>query len=88
MAKKKRRSSTSRRKRRPTAAARKKTARGASRSTSRRKAKRVTKRKAQKRRPTTIKEQVSSAYRSVVDTIKGTDEMRNKMEPPGASETE
>jgi hypothetical protein len=28
------------------------------------------------------------AYQAVVDTIKGTDQLRNKMEPPATSETE
>jgi hypothetical protein len=31
---------------------------------------------------------VSRAYRTVVDTIKGTDALRNKMELPSTSETE
>jgi hypothetical protein len=31
---------------------------------------------------------ISNAYRTVVDTIKGTDRLRNKLEPPAASEIE
>jgi len=33
-------------------------------------------------------DKVASAYHTVVDTIKGTDELRNKLEPPATSETE
>jgi hypothetical protein len=46
------------------------------------------KRKQGKRRPKTLGAKVSSAYRTVVDTIKGTDQLRNKMELPSTSETE
>ena len=31
---------------------------------------------------------VAGAYRTVVDTFKGTDQLRNKMEQPGTSESE
>ena len=31
---------------------------------------------------------VSGAYQTVIDTIKGTDQLRNKLEPPATSETE
>ena len=31
---------------------------------------------------------VSGAYRAVVDTVKGTGRLRNKMEQPGTSESE
>ena len=48
-------------------------------------AKRVTKRKAKRK---TIGERLSSGYHTVVDTVKGTDRLRNKMEPPGTSESE
>ena len=41
-----------------------------------------------KAKPRSIGDRVSSAYRTVVDTVKGTDRLRNKMEPPGTSETE
>jgi hypothetical protein len=33
-------------------------------------------------------DRVTRAYRTVVDTIKGTDRLRNKLEPPATSETE
>jgi acetyl-CoA carboxylase carboxyltransferase component len=33
-------------------------------------------------------ERIRTAYRSVVDSIKDTDNLRNKLEPPGTSETE
>jgi hypothetical protein len=46
------------------------------------------KRKLRKRRPKTLGSKVSRAYRTVVDTIKGTDALRNKMELPSTSETE
>jgi hypothetical protein len=46
------------------------------------------KRKVRKAKPRSIGNRVSSAYRTVVDTVKGTDQLRNKMEPPGTSETE
>ncbi len=48
----------------------------------------VKKRKLRKRRPKTLRGNISRAYRTVVDTIKGTDALRNKMEPPSTSETE
>jgi hypothetical protein len=46
------------------------------------------KRKLRSRRRRSLGEKVSNAYRTVVDTIKGTDRLRNKMEPTGTSETE
>jgi hypothetical protein len=46
------------------------------------------KRKLRKTRPKTLGAKVSRAYRTVVDTIKGTDQLRNKMELPSTSETE
>jgi Ni/Co efflux regulator RcnB len=46
-----------------------------------RKAKRKTKRQ-------TVGDRLSNAYRTVLDTAKGTDQLRNKLEPPGTSETE
>lgn len=49
---------------------------------------RVKKRKLRRRPAKTLGDKVSSAYRTVVDTIKGTDALRNKMEPPSTSETE
>jgi hypothetical protein len=48
----------------------------------------VKKRKLRRRRARTLRGKVASAYHTVVDTIKGTDRLRNKMEPPGTSETE
>ena len=41
-----------------------------------------------KRRPRSLGSKVKGAYRTVVDTIKGTDQLRNKMELPATSETE
>lgn len=50
---------------------------------------RVGKRKTRRaRKPKTIGERLSNGYRTVVDTVKGTDRLRNKLEPPGTSETE
>lgn len=46
------------------------------------------KRKLRSRRARSLRQKVSSAYHTVVDTIKGTDRLRNKMEPTGTSETE
>jgi len=46
------------------------------------------KRKVRRQQPKTLSDKVASAYHTVVDTIKGTDELRNKMEPPATSETE
>jgi hypothetical protein len=39
-------------------------------------------------KPKTIGDRLSNAYRTVVDTVTGTDQLRNKMEKPGTSETE
>ena len=72
-----------RRKRRLTAGKRKKKSKPASRKTHRRKTRRKTRRRAR-----SIGDKVTGAYRAVVDTIKGTDRLRNKMEPPATSETE
>lgn len=36
----------------------------------------------------TIGGRIADAYKAVVDTVKGTDTMRNKMEQPGTSESE
>ena len=46
------------------------------------------KRKLRKRRPKTLSGKVSNAYHTVIDTIKGTDALRNKLEIPSTSETE
>lgn len=56
-------------------------------------AKRVTKRKAKRKtrratKPKSIGDRLSSGYRTVVDTVKGTDRLRNKLELPGTSESE
>jgi hypothetical protein len=52
-------------------------------------AKRVTKRKDKPAtKPKTIGDRLSNAYHTVVDTMKGTDQLRNKLEKPGTSETE
>jgi hypothetical protein len=48
----------------------------------------VKKRKLRKRRPKTLGGKVSNAYHTVIDTIKGTDALRNKLELPSTSETE
>jgi hypothetical protein len=45
-------------------------------------------RRLRKRRPRSLGSKVKGAYRTVVDTIKGTDQLRNKMELPATSETE
>ncbi len=51
-------------------------------------AKRVTRRKAKRKaKPESIGDRLSSAYHTVVDTVKGTDRLRNKLEKPGTSET-
>ena len=46
------------------------------------------KKKLRKARRKTLKNNVAGAYRTVIDTVKGTDQLRNKMEQPGTSETE
>ena len=54
------------------------------------KSKPAPKKKAAKRKAkrATIGERLSRGYHTVVDTVKGTDRLRNKLEPPGTSETE
>ncbi len=76
MARKKRKSLTGKQKKKSRPVTRKKT-RGA-----------VKKRKLHKRRTRRFRDKVSNAYRTVVDTFRGTDRLRNKMEPPATSETE
>ena len=39
-------------------------------------------------KPKTIGDRLSSAYHAVVDTVAGTDQLRDKMEKPGTSESE
>lgn len=74
MARKKRKSSAGKRKKKSRALTRKKSPAQA--------------RKRKVRRRRTLGDKVSNAYRTVVDTIKGTDRLRNKLEPPATSETE
>jgi hypothetical protein len=50
--------------------------------------KRGVKAASKKRRSRNIGERLKSAYRTVVDSIKDTDKLRNKLEPPATSETE
>lgn len=45
------------------------------------------KKKTRKARRRTVGDRLASAYRTVVDTVKGTDRLRNKLEPPATSET-
>ena len=82
MARKKRKSFAGKQKKKSKATARNKAAA--------RKKSRVTakKQKLRKQRSRSFGDKVSSAYRTVVDTIKGTSRLRNKMEPAATSETE
>jgi UDP-2,3-diacylglucosamine pyrophosphatase LpxH len=48
----------------------------------------VRKKPARKAQPKGISGRVAGAYHTVVDTIKETGALRDKMEPPGTSETE
>ena len=66
----------------------KKTKMNASASGKRRSRPAATKARWRKSRPKSIGDRVSNAYRTVVDTIKETDRLRNKLEPPATSETE
>jgi hypothetical protein len=70
--------------------ARKKTSKKKTKSAvSKKKTRAVTKkRKSRKSRPKGLGQRVSSAYHTVVDSVKGTDRLRNKMEQPGTSESE
>lgn len=63
----------------------KKTKPAAKKKAAKRKAKPATKRAT---KPQTIGERLSSGYHTVVDTVTGTDRLRNKLEPPGTSESE
>ena len=77
MAKKARKKSAAKRRKKSKPAKKKKTA------------KRVTKRKATRSaKPKTIGDRISNAYHTVVDTVTGTDQLRNKLEKPGTSESE
>jgi hypothetical protein len=75
MAKKKRKSPVRKKKKKSRALTRSTTRHGKTRSP-------------RKRRPRTLGNKVKGAYQVVMDTIRGTDQLRNKMEPPATSETE
>jgi hypothetical protein len=49
---------------------------------------RARKKAKRKAKPKTLGQRISSGYRAVVDTVTGTDKLRNKMEQPGTSESE
>jgi hypothetical protein len=74
-----------RKRRKSSAGKRKKKSKTVTRKKSRAQAK---KRKLSRRQPRTLGDKVSNGYRTVIDTIKGTDQLRNKLEPPATSETE
>jgi hypothetical protein len=38
--------------------------------------------------PRRFTDRIANAYRTFIDTVKGTDRLRNKLEPPATSETE
>ncbi|MEP7030737.1 MAG: hypothetical protein ABI830_07375 [Pseudolabrys sp.] len=63
----------------------KKTKTKAKKSVRKAKAKKTKKNKPKRK---TVGQKISGAYRVVVDTVKGTDKLRNRLEPPGTSETE
>lgn len=52
------------------------------------KAKAKTKRKTKAAKSKSIGNRLAGAYRAVIDTVKETDALRNKLEQPGTSETE
>ena len=83
MAKKARKKSAA--KRRKTSKTKKVKVRAAKRAKRTKPARRANKRKA---KPHSFGERVSNAYHAVVDTVKGTDQLRNKLEKPGTSESE
>ncbi|MEI9803347.1 MAG: hypothetical protein WDN48_01375 [Pseudolabrys sp.] len=73
--------------RKKSAAKAKKTSKKSAKKTSKKKV--VAKRKkARKAKSRSFGARVSGAYRAVVDTIEGTDKLRNKLEQPGTSESE
>jgi hypothetical protein len=41
-----------------------------------------------KAKPKTIGERISGAFKAVTDVVSETGELRNKLEPPGVSETQ
>lgn len=60
-----------------------------SRAVSKKKRKPVMKaKKSRKSRPKSFAGKIAGGYRVVVDTVKGTDRLRNRLEPPATSETE
>jgi hypothetical protein len=75
MARKKRKAPVGKKKKRSEASTRKTTQRSKARGR-------------RKRQPQSLGARVKGAYRTIVDTIKDTDQLRNKMEPPATSETE
>jgi len=75
MARKKRRLAVGKKKKKAKASARKATRRSKTR-------------RVRKQRPQSLSDRVKGAYRVIVDTIEGTSELRNKIEPPATSETE
>ena len=81
MAKKARKKSAAKRGKKSKPAKKKKPAKRVTKSKAKRKTRRATK-------PKSIGDRLSSGYRTVVDTVKGTDRLRNKLEQPGTSETE
>jgi hypothetical protein len=64
----------------------KKTTKKTVKKTTKKTAKKTSKRKA--RTSPGIGARISGAYQAVVDTVRGTDTLRNKMEKPGTSESE
>ncbi len=44
--------------------------------------------KARRAKPAGLTDKIAGAYHTVIDTFKGTDALRNKLERPGTSETE
>jgi hypothetical protein len=52
------------------------------------KSKPAKKRKARTPKPKSVGDRIASAYHTVVDTVTGTDTLRNKMEKRGTSESE
>src|SRR5262249_32616863 len=74
MARKKRKSSVGKRK--------------TSKASTRKKTRHSKTRRLRERRSQSLGNKVKSAYQTVVDTIRGTDQLRNKLEPPATSETE
>lgn len=76
------------RKARKKAKAKKKPAAKTKRKAAMKKRRPAARKKTRKTRPKSLGGKIADAYRTVVDTVKGTDTLRNKMEQPGTSETE